>query len=53
LNAYDGDTGAAISYPGQMVEVPGSSRYTSPIAAKGRIYVASIGTIIVFALGGS
>ena len=53
LNAYDGDTGAAISYPGQMVEIPGSNRYNSPIAAKGRIYVASIGAIIAFALGGS
>jgi outer membrane protein assembly factor BamB len=51
LNAFDGDTGAAIAYPGKAVAIPGLRRYNTPIAAKGRMYVPADGTIVAFTGG--
>jgi hypothetical protein len=50
LDAYDGDTGAAISFPGNSVSIPNMRNYNTPIAAKGRIYVPADGTIVAFSL---
>jgi hypothetical protein len=51
LNAFDGDTGAAIAYPGKAVAIPGLRRYNTPIAAKGRMYVPADGTVVAFTGG--
>jgi len=48
LNAFDGDTGAAIAYPGKSVTIPGMRRFNTPIAAKGRMYVPADGTVVAF-----
>ncbi len=48
LHAFDGDTGAAIPFPGNRVSIPKMRRYNAPIAAKGRIYVASDGAVVAF-----
>jgi hypothetical protein len=48
LNAFDGDTGAVIPYPGKAVTIPGMRAYNTPIAAKGRIYVPADGTVVAF-----
>lgn len=50
LNAFDGDTGTAIAYPGKSVSIPGMRRFNTPIAAKGRIYVPADGMIVAFKL---
>jgi hypothetical protein len=50
LNAFDGDSGAAIPYPGKSVAIPGMRRFNTPIAAKGRIYVPADGMIVAFKL---
>lgn len=50
LNAFDGDTGAAIAYPGKSLSIPGMRRFNTPIAAKGRIYVPADGMIVAFKL---
>ena len=51
LNAFDGDTGAAIAYPGKAVAIPGLRRYNTPIAAKGRMYVPADGAVVAFTGG--
>jgi outer membrane protein assembly factor BamB len=51
LNAFDGDTGAAIAYPGKAVAIPGLRTYNTPIAAKGRMYVPADGTVVAFTGG--
>jgi outer membrane protein assembly factor BamB len=48
LHAFDGDTGAPLAFPGKSVTIPGMRRYNSPIAAKGRIYVAADGGVVAF-----
>ena len=48
LNAFDGDTGDVIAYPGKAVTIPGMRAFNTPIAAKGRIYVPADGTIVAF-----
>jgi hypothetical protein len=50
LNAFDGDTGAAIAYAGHTVAILGMRRFNTGIAAKGRIYVASDGAVVAFKL---
>ncbi len=50
LHAFDGDTGAPLAYPGSQVTIPNMRRYNSPIAAKGRIYVAADGAVVAFSL---
>jgi outer membrane protein assembly factor BamB len=53
LHAYDGDTGAvianvAIPLPTVRDASPKIRRYVPPIAAKGRIYVATDNSIAAF-----
>jgi hypothetical protein len=48
LHAFDGDTGAPLTFPGGSVTIPGMRRYNSPIAAKGRIFVAADGAVVAF-----
>jgi hypothetical protein len=48
LNAFDGDTGAAIVFPGSTVVITKMHRYSLPIVAKGRLYVPADGTIVAF-----
>lgn len=50
LAAFDGDTGAVITFPGGSVAIPGTHRYGSPIVAKGRMYVVSDAGIVAFKL---
>jgi outer membrane protein assembly factor BamB len=50
LQAFDGDTGGPLDFPGAAATIPGLRRYNSPIAAKGHIYVASDGAVIAFKL---
>jgi outer membrane protein assembly factor BamB len=50
LHAFDGDTGAAISFPGSSAVVKKMRRYNAPIAAKGRIFVAADRTVAAFGL---
>jgi hypothetical protein len=47
LQGFDGDTGASI-FAGGSSPVLGVRRYTVPIAAKGRIFVAADDTIVAF-----
>ena len=39
LHAFDGDSGAVISFTDSTTAFPGMRRYNTPIAAKGRIFV--------------
>ncbi|HTD60333.1 MAG TPA: PQQ-binding-like beta-propeller repeat protein [Gemmatimonadaceae bacterium] len=48
LHAFDGDTGAPLAFPGRTVSIPGMRRFNTPIAAKGRIYVAADGAVVAF-----
>jgi hypothetical protein len=50
LHAFDGDTGAAISFTDSAVAFPGMVRYNTPIAAKGRIFVPVAGGVIALKL---
>jgi hypothetical protein len=50
LHAFDGDTGAAIAFTGSSVALAGAVRFNTPIAAKGRIFVAVAGGVIAFTL---
>jgi hypothetical protein len=50
LSAFDGDTGAPISFTGSAATIAGMRRYNTPIAAKGRIYVAATGKVVAFTL---
>lgn len=50
LHAFDGDTGAAISFAGGNVSLAGAAPFNTPIAAKGRIYVAARGGVYAFTL---
>jgi outer membrane protein assembly factor BamB len=50
LQAFDGDTGTPLDFPGAAATIPGMRRFISPIAAKGRIYVASDGAVTAFKL---
>ncbi len=47
LHGFDGDTGAVI-FNGGGVKVPNMRRYNTPIAAKGRIFVAADNTVVAF-----
>lgn len=48
LNAFDGDTGAAIAFSGMLLNIPNMRRYNAPIAAKGRIFVAADSAVVAF-----
>jgi outer membrane protein assembly factor BamB len=48
LHAFDGDTGAALAFPGSNVSIPNMRHFNSPIAAKGRILVAADGAVVAF-----
>ncbi len=48
LQAFDGDTGAAIIFPGATATIPGMHRFTPAIAAKGRIFVVADGAVVAF-----
>jgi len=48
LHAFDGDTGAALAFSGRNVNIPNMRRFNSPIAAKGRIFVAADGAVVAF-----
>lgn len=48
LNAFDGDTGAAIPFTGSSLSIPNMRRFNTPIAAKGRIFVAADNAVIAF-----
>jgi len=50
LQAFDGDTGATLSFAGSTVSIPNTRRYNAPIAAKGKIYVAADGAVVAFSL---
>lgn len=47
LHGYDGDTGAVV-FDGGATPIPGVHRFNAPIAAKGRLYVAADGGVVVF-----
>jgi hypothetical protein len=47
LNGFDGDTGAVI-FNGGGVTVSGARRFNSPIAAKGRLFVAADNGVVAF-----
>jgi hypothetical protein len=47
LQGFDGDTGATI-FAGGNAPIPGVRRFTTPIAAKGRIFVAADDTVVAF-----
>jgi outer membrane protein assembly factor BamB len=48
LHAFDGDTGAEIVFPGHAVSIPHMRRYNTPIAAKGRVFVAADNAVVAF-----
>jgi hypothetical protein len=49
LHAFDGDTGTKVFDSGDLaVNIPGMRRYNSPIAAKGRVFVAADGAVVAF-----
>jgi hypothetical protein len=50
LGAFDGDTGAPLTFPGGTVVIPNLRRWNAPIAAKGKIYVAADQALIAFKL---
>jgi len=50
LQAFDGDTGASITFAGGSVTIPNMRRFNAPIAAKGRIFVAADNLLIAFTL---
>jgi hypothetical protein len=50
LHAFDGDTGAKISFTGDNVVLINVAPYSTPIAAKGRIFVAVRGGVFAFKL---
>jgi hypothetical protein len=47
LHGFDGDTGATI-FDGGGVTIPGMRHFNTPIAAKGRIFVASDQAVVAF-----
>jgi outer membrane protein assembly factor BamB len=48
LHAFDGDTGVPLAFPDKNVTIPGMRRFNSPIAAKGKIFVAADGAVVAF-----
>jgi hypothetical protein len=48
LHAFDGDTGAPLEFPGSKVSIPNMRRFNTPIAAKGRIFVAADRAVVAF-----
>jgi hypothetical protein len=50
LNAFDGDTGAAVAFPGHATTIPKMRKFNTGIAANGRIFVAADGTVVAFKL---
>ena len=50
LQAFDGDTGAAIPFAGSNVSMQNLRHFNSPIAAKGKIYVAADGAVYAFSI---
>ena len=50
LQAFDGDTGASITFIGGSLTIPNMRRYNAPIAAKGRIFVAADNALVAFTL---
>ena len=47
LHGYDGDTGASV-FAGGGATVSGMHRFNSPIAAKGRIFIAADSGVVAF-----
>jgi hypothetical protein len=47
LQGFDGDTGATV-FGGAGVNVAGVRRFMTPIAAKGRIFVASDSAVVAW-----
>jgi len=47
LHAFDGDTGAEVFNGGNMA-LTGLRRFATPVAAKGRIYVAGTDAVYAF-----
>ena len=47
LQGFDGDTGATI-FAGGATPIPGARHFTTPIAAKGRIFVAADNSVVAF-----
>jgi hypothetical protein len=47
LHGFDGDTGAAV-FAGGGVSISGLHRFNTPIAAKGRIFVAADSGVVAF-----
>jgi hypothetical protein len=53
LYGFDGDTGATVYGGGDADDVmPTVWRYSSPVVAKGRVFVAADGELVAFASGG-
>jgi hypothetical protein len=50
LQAFDGKTGASITFAGGSLTIPNMRRYNVPIAAKGRIFVAADNALVAFTL---
>jgi hypothetical protein len=50
LHAFDGDTGAALAFPGSTLTIPGMRAYNTPIVAKGRLYVPADKAVVAFGL---
>ncbi len=49
-DAFDGDTGAPITFPGSNVNIPNMRRFNTAIAAKGQIFVAADNAVVAFKL---
>jgi hypothetical protein len=47
-HAFDGDTGVPLAFPGGKVTIPNMRRFNTPIAGKGRIFVAADGAVVAF-----
>ncbi len=48
LHAFDGDSGMPVTFAGSGAHIANLRRFNTPIAAKGRIFVAADGTVIAF-----
>ena len=49
-SAFGGDTGTPLAFAGATATIKGLRRQIAPIAAKGRLYVASDGAVTAFKL---
>jgi hypothetical protein len=50
LHAFDGDTGAPITFTGSTTTITGMRTFNPPIAAKGRIFVPTDNGVVAFKL---